>query len=82
MMPSSREVEIDKYEPFDLSKKEDRDFLRDKWVKSKNGLCEIRIDSFDRDTRSCWRAHFTTAASFLEKYTFLDGSPVGKKLGD
>lgn len=68
-----------KYVPFDLSKKEDRDFLRDKWYKNKYTKAESKITSFGvRDGE--YLADGETGEILYEHHTFLDGSPVGKKV--
>lgn len=74
-----KEPEV-KYLPFDLSKKEDREALRDKWIKSKRTECEFKITSFDRDGKGIWTYLLHSAEYLLEKYTFLDGTPVGKRI--
>lgn len=69
------------YEPFDLNKKEDRDFLRDKWYKNKYTKAESKITDFGtRDDE--YLADGETGEILFEHYTFLDGSPVGKLKSD
>ena len=68
-----KEPEV-KYVPFDLSKKEDRDFLRGKWVRYKMTGDEYQITSLSSNL-----AIGITGEELLKYYTFLDGSPVGKK---
>lgn len=68
-----------KYVPFDLSKKEDRDFLRGKWVKKKDTGNEYQLIHFTH-IDSLWRALANTGQEFYDYYTFLDGTPVGKKV--
>ena len=71
------------YIPFDLSKPEDRDTLRDKWVISNNTRRELKISAFEELDSGTWIAAMTwlsssTGEGLLAGYTFLDGSPVGK----
>ena len=73
-----KEPEI-KYVPFDLSKKEDRDFLRGKWVKKKDTGNEHQLIHFTH-IDSLWRALANTGQEFYDYFTFLDGTPVGKKV--
>ena len=64
-----------KYVPFDLSKKEDRDFLRGKWIRHKMTGDEYQITVLSNNLAiSC------TGNELLKYYTFLDGTPVGKKV--
>lgn len=64
-----------KYVPFDLSKKEDRGFLRGKWIRHKMTGDEYQITVLSNNLAiSC------TGNELLKYYTFLDGSPVGKKV--
>ena len=73
-----KEPEV-KYVPFDLSKKEDRDFLRGKWVKKKDTGNEYQLIHFTH-IDSLWRALANTGQEFYDYFTFLDGSPVGKRV--
>lgn len=74
------------YIPFDLSKEEDRDALRDKWVRSRNPdiFHEFKITQFIRmndDHQTIYVKAGTNRYSgndLFYDYTFLDGSPVGK----
>ena len=74
------------YIPFDLSKEEDRDALRDKWVKSRNPdiFHEFKITQFIRmndDHQTIYVKAGTNRYSdndLFSDYTFLDGSPIGK----
>lgn len=68
-----------KYVPFDLSKKEDRDFLRGKWIRHKKYSTEILIDCFSIDTGK-WYVNGYSAQPLFDNFTFLDDSPVGKKV--
>ena len=73
-----KEPEV-KYVPFDLSKEEDRDALRGKWVKKKDTGTEYQLIHF-MHIDSLWRALANTGQEFYDYFTFLDGSPVGKKV--
>lgn len=71
------------YVPFDLSKEEDRNFLRGKWIKSEER--EAMITAFHtlpdgKWTVDCSNFINSTADGLLRFYTFLDGSPVGKQM--
>ena len=69
-----KEPEV-KYVPFDLSKKEDRDFLRGKWIRHKVTGDEYQITVLSNNLAiSC------TGIELLKYYTFIDGTPVGKKV--
>ena len=76
------------YIPFDLSDPKDRDFLRGKWVRSKNPdvfnefeiTHFVRINNTNQDIKvetSSGCTYF--AGELLYDYEFLDGSPVGKR---
>lgn len=75
-----------RYVPFDLNSEKDRDFLRGKWMRSKNLDVEGFIDYFwkiVREGEDVWKAHMSNhgviyADHLLSNYVFLDGSPVGK----
>ena len=75
------------YLPFDLSKEEDRNALRGKWVKDKKYGNEWMVSGFyiDEVGGQGWKAKFVrknagfTGQGLLEMFTFLDGSPVGKE---
>ena len=68
-----------KYVPFDLSKEEDRDALRGKWYKNKYDKSESKITSFAiRDDE--WLADGESGEGLFKHYTFLDGTPVGKRV--
>lgn len=73
-----REPEV-KYVPFDLSKEEDRDFLRGKWVKKKDTDNEYQLTLFTH-VGYLWLALDNNGQEFYDYYTFLDGTPVGKKV--
>lgn len=72
--------------PFDLSKPEDRDALRDKWIKDKRWGNEWLISGFyvDETGGQGWKAKLTrknagfTGSELMERFTFLDGSVIGK----
>ena len=74
------------YIPFDLSKEEDRDALRDKWVRSRNPdiFHEFKITQFIRmndDHQTIYVKAATNRYSgddLFCDYIFADGSPVGK----
>ena len=72
------------YVPFDFSKPEDRDALRDKWIRCKSDGNEARISAFRRDPHtSTWRAYvyhtgLKDGSQLLSDYEFLDGSVIGK----
>lgn len=73
--------------PFKLSRAKDRDALRGRWIKDKAKGNEWLISGFSIDETGGqgWKARLTrkssgaTGRELLERYTFLDGSPVGKK---
>ncbi len=73
-----KEPEV-KYVPFDLSKKEVRDTLRVKWVKHSNTGNEYQITQFSC-RNNVWTAIANTGEELLKYFTFLDGTPVGKKV--
>lgn len=73
-----KESEV-KYIPFDLSKKEDRDFLRGKWIKRKRTGDELQINYFyAREGK--YEAIGASGRVLLSSYEFLDGTPVGKSV--
>ena len=71
-----------RYVPFDLSKEEDREFLRYKWIRCKRNDFESCITAFKyHDTE--WKAHvpqqgLRNGEQLLDNYEFMYGSPVGK----
>ena len=76
------------YIPFDLSDPEDRDFLRGKWVRSKNPdvFNEFEIAHFVRINNTNQDIKIETsngctyfAEELLYDYEFLDGSHVGRR---
>lgn len=67
------------YVPFNLDNEDDRNCLRDKWVRRKGGEYEVPINNFGlHDGR--WRISGLLGRDLFEFFTFLDGSPVGKKI--
>ena len=74
------------YIPFDLSKPDDRDALRDKWIKDKRWGNEWLISGFyvDETGGQGWKAKLTrknagfTGSELMERFTFLYGSVIGK----
>ena len=79
-------VDEPEYIPYDLSKPEDRDALRDKWVKSTNPdvFHEFKITQFVRMNDDYQTIYVKTSTSRYSgndlfcDYVFADGSPVGK----
>lgn len=74
-----------RYVPFDLSKEDDRECLRDKWIKSKYNGNEARVSAFKHHETRGWQAHIPqiglrSGYQLLTNYEFLDGSPVGKQM--
>ena len=72
-----------KYVPFDLSKEEDRQVLRDIWIKNRYNGNEFRISAFKRTREHDWQAHISQVGlrrgyELLHSYTFLDNTPCGK----
>ena len=75
-----------KYVPFDLSKEEDRDALRGKWVRDSRWGHEWMVEGFfiDEATGAGYKAKLSrkkagfNGEQLLERYVFLNGSPVGK----
>ena len=74
------------YIPFDLSKEEDRDALRGKWVRDSRWGHEWMVEGFfiDEATGAGYKAKLSrkkagfNGEQLLERYVFLNGSPVGK----
>lgn len=67
------------YVPFNLDNEDDRNCLRDKWIRRKSGEYEVPINNFGlHDSR--WRTSGLLGSELFEFFTFLDGSPVGKKI--
>lgn len=74
------------YIPFDLSKEEDRNFLRGKWIKQKDipKKTEMQIIGF-RITEAeqawcCDLGMWVPAEDLLSDWVFLDGSPCGRQM--
>ena len=76
------------YIPFDLSDPNDRDFLRGKWVRSKNPdvfnefkiAHFVRVNNINQDIKVRTSGECTYfAEELLCDYEFLDGSPVGRR---
>lgn len=77
------EADKPEYIPFDLSLEEDRDALRDRWIRSKQTGNEARISAFKHTDTHDWQAHIPQTGlrngkQLLDNYEFLDGSAVGK----
>ena len=80
------EAEKPEYIPFDLSKPEDRDFLRGKWIRKKDDGREVLIDHFEKTPGTfagwkteIWGANNCSSGYLFDKYTFIDGTPCGKR---
>lgn len=69
-----------KWVPFDLSKAEDRQFLRDRWIKCDKE--ESKITGFALYDNGEWDIElpngYLNPKEMLALWTFLDGSPCGK----
>ena len=70
--------------PLDLSKPEDRELLRGKWIRSKVNDHESVVTAFKYQEYE-WKAHLPqmglkSGRTLLDDYTFLDGSPIGRKV--
>lgn len=82
----SKEKPEEEYVPFDLSKEEDRDALRGKWVRDSRWGHEWIVEGFfiDEATGAGYKAKLSrkkagfNGEQLLERYVFLNGSPVGK----
>lgn len=73
------------YVPFDLSREEDRQLLRDTWIKSNYNGNEARISAFRHDETSGWQAYIPHTGmrdgeQLFNNYTFIDGTPCGKQI--
>lgn len=71
------------YVPLDLSREEDRQLLRDRWIRSKQTGNEAKITCFKHTREHDWQAHIPQTGlrsgfELLNNYEFLDGSPIGK----
>ncbi len=74
----------EEYIPFDLSLQEDRDALRDRWIRCRQTGSEYRISAFKYRDDYGWKAHtpqvgLRDGEQLFNNYEFLDGSHVGKK---
>ena len=74
------------YLPFDLSLQEDRDALRDRWIRCRQTGSEYRISAFKHRDDYGWKAHtpqvgLRDGGQLLNNYEFLDGSPIGHREG-
>lgn len=69
-----------KYVPFDISKEEDRNFLKGRWIKTDGD--EEKITGFERDDDGVWHikisADYLLSEDMLNLWTFEDGTPCGK----
>lgn len=79
---TKEEMNEPEYVPFDFSREEDRQLLRDKWLIRKSTGSEYKIAAF-RNIKGAWEAHIPSygkvySSLLLEAFTFLDGSPAGK----
>ena len=86
--PSSikRDEDAPEYVPFDLSDPKDRGFLRGKWIKRKENGHETLISFFaqgfiahEGSSADAWSANNCSSEYLFDEYTFLDGSPVGRR---
>ena len=73
------------YLPFDLSKPEDREALRDKWIRNKQTGNEAKITCFKHTREHDWQAHIPQTGlrsgfELLANYEFLDGSAIGRQM--
>ena len=68
-----------KYVPFDLSKEEDRSFLKGRWIKTDGD--EEQITGFERDDDGVWHikisADYLLSEDMLNLWKFDDGLPCG-----
>lgn len=69
------------YTPFDLSKKEVRNYLRGKWIENRTSDVECFISVLSLVDGE-WYAEGYTSEELLENFTFLDGTPVGNKINN
>lgn len=76
------------YIPFNLSLKEDRDFLRGQWIKQKDSpkktemqIIGFRITETDKEW-CCDLGSWVPAEDLLSDWVFLYGSPVGRLAND
>ena len=69
---------LKKYVPFDLSKKEDRNCLKGKWLKRTDTGDEDLIISFSEDSTFIAPDQYWDADKLLALYVFEDGTPCGR----
>lgn len=67
-----------RYVPFDMSKEEDRNCLKGKWLKRTDTGDEDLIISFSEDSTFIAPDQYWDAEKLLALYVFEDGSPCGK----
>ena len=69
-----------KWQPFDLSKEEDRARLRGAWVRFKNDQAyECQVFAIDKERIYIWsNFDYFTPEGLLRDCTFLDGGPCGR----
>lgn len=77
-------VPEDEYEPFNLDDEENRAKLRGRWIRKKgNDFDECLIQSIFIDENMRWTIElprsYESADALLKDYTFLDGTPCGRK---
>ena len=69
-----------KYVPFDLTKEEDRNFLKGRWIKTDGD--EEKITGFERDDDGVWHikisADYLLSEDMLNLWKFDGGLPCGK----
>ena len=69
------------YIPFDLSKPEVRDKLRDRWIRNKNGDEEISLNYFIQIIKGGeWDVNGFKSEDLLEYWVFMDGTPCGEEV--
>lgn len=75
-----KKVPEKRYIPFDLSKPEVRDNLRNRWIREKGASkAEYCIDSFILSYNQ-WTVMGVVADTLLGDYEFLDGTPCGEEV--
>lgn len=67
-----------RYVPFDLSKEEDRNCLKGKWIKRIDTGDEDLIISFSDDSTFIAPDQYWSAEKLLSLYVFEDGTPCGR----
>ena len=69
-----------RYVPFDLTKEEDRNFLKDRWIKTDGD--EEKITGFERDDDGVWHikisADYLLPEDMLNLWRFEDNTLCGK----